>query len=650
MIINGNIEVSGDYYNLPYYIKSYTPTTLSTSEILTMNVIPQSIIFYQNFTGSYAVAGVAPTNNSTLDILLNNNTSVGYIEFGSGLYSGTFDSSSELVTQSGDILTIISSSNPDPTLGNVAITLSGYTSTNATSGSTNTTSSSGSTAPGIGVFGGGSSSSAILSSTCIYNYSANTTVSGTNLTYTASWLAATGNSTEGVFGGGGYKGSYLSTTSIYNYSANTTVAGTNLTHIAQGLAATGNLIEGVFGGGYNGDTSTTMPLSTTIIYNYSANTTTSGTNLTYTTASSSAATGNSTEGVFGGGSDYSTPAFSTTCIYNYSANTTVAGTNLTYSVYGLAACSPQSNGLATSTTSGSGSTGPDIGVFGGGINVGSYLSTTCIYNYSANTTIAGINLTYTAYGLAATGNAIEGAFGGGTPNGSTALSTTSIYNYSANTTVAGTNLTYIAQGLAATGNSTEGIFGGGSGSTTIIYNYSENTTVAGTNLTYSASWLAATGNTTEGVFGGGTSNGLTHLNTTCIYNYSVNTTLAGTNLTYGSDNPTATGNSTEGVFGGGSEYYNNGSTNGFIFFSTTSTYNYSANTTVAGTNLTYDVSNLAATGNSTEGVFGEGSNGSVILSTTCIYNYSANTTIAGTNLTYTVTTLAACSPQANGLS
>ena len=413
MIIFDTSFAEKEYYNLPYHIDSYIPTTLATSEILVMNVTPDNILFYTNFSGSYASAGVPSTNNVTLDIAINS-TSIGYIDFISGDYQGSFISSNEYVSGPGSVITITAPSNPDPTLGNLTITLTGYTtdlsynfsgltysifnesgftgvplsdtyfinsgsgSTNATSGSTNTTSSSGSTGPGIGVFGGGTpNSSTSFSTTCIYNYSANTTVAGTNLTYTADWLAATGNLTEGVFGGG-YNSAYLSTTCIYNYSANTTVAGTNLTYTADWLAATGNSTEGVFGGGYNGTTF----FSTTSIYNYSANTTIAGINLTYA-ANGLAATGNSIEGVFGGGYNSSTLS-STTSIYNYSANTTIAGTNLTHGVWGLAA-----TGNSTE------------GVFGGGSNSGAFYDTTCIYNYSANTTVAGTNLTYTVWWSAA---------------------------------------------------------------------------------------------------------------------------------------------------------------------------------------------------------------------------------------------------------
>ena len=144
-----------------------------------------------------------------------------------------------------------------------------------------------------------------------------------------------------------------------------------------------------------------------------------------------------------------------------------------------------------------------------------------------------------------------------------------------------------------------------------------------------------------GVFGGG-NNGSVAFSTTSIYSYSTNITVVGTNLTYSLWSLAATGNITEGVFGGG---YNSSTLS-----STTSIYNYSANTTVVGTNLTYTTGYLAATGNSTEGVFGGGINDNAWASTTCIYNYSANTTVSGTNLTYIVIGLAACSPQANGLS
>jgi hypothetical protein len=57
-------------------------------------------------------------------------------------------------------------------------------------------------------------------------------------------------------------------------------------------------------------------------------------------------------------------------------------------------------------------------------------------------------LSYAAYGLAAAGNSTLGVFGGGY-NGSTYFNTTSVYTYASNTAVAGGNLSYTTYRLAA---------------------------------------------------------------------------------------------------------------------------------------------------------------------------------------------------------
>ena len=85
------------------------------------------------------------------------------------------------------------------------------------------------------------------------------------------------------------------------------------------------------------------------------------------------------------------------------------------------------------------------------------------------------------------------------------------------------------------------------------------------------------------------------------------------------------------LFGGG------GSGSG----STTSVYTYASNTAVAGGNLSYAASYLAAAGNSTVGVFG---GGYFSVSTISVYTYASNIAVAGGNLSYSASYLAACAP------
>jgi hypothetical protein len=284
MIFSGDTNVTDLASTVPYYAKNFENTTSSLST--TVDNVSSNIIFLENFVGSKAVSEVAATNDVVFEVVSNNGSVLGTLTFVSGELEGVFNSTSEYVLPYNSTLSV-QTSETDPTLAGVSVIMTGWI-TDLNQNGTDVVYIPISLP--IGVFGGGT----VGSATSIYNYSANTTVAGTNLTYGAGNLAATGNSTEGVFGGGFNVGVYLSIICIYNYSENTTVVGTNLTYATYGLAATGNATEGVFGEGNNDS-----------IY------------------------------------------FSVTNIYNYSENTTVVGINLIQASESLAACSPQANGLSS---------------------------------------------------------------------------------------------------------------------------------------------------------------------------------------------------------------------------------------------------------------------------------------------------------------
>jgi hypothetical protein len=75
----------------------------------------------------------------------------------------------------------------------------------------------------------------------------------------------------------------------------------------------------------------------------------------------------------------------------------------------------------------------------------------------------------------------------------------------------------------------------------------------------------------------------------------------------------------------------------------TDVYTYSGSTVTAGTNLLADRYALAATGNSTVGVFGGGAIGTTPYANTYLYTYIGNTVSVGTNLKVARRLLAACS-------
>lgn len=254
----------------------------------------------------------------------------------------------------------------------------------------------------------------------------------------------------------------------------------------------------------------------------------------------------STIGVFGGG------GVSNTSVYTYSSNSSVAGGNLT--------ALNNSNPAGTSTAS--------TGVIGGG--------TTSIYTYSSNSAVAGATLVYFSANLAASGNSTIGVFGSGDGNSTNSTSTfssTSLYTYSSNTSIAGTNLTYSGNVLSAVGNSAIAVFGGGYIlSTTSIYTYSSNVAVAGSNLTYSAYGMGGASTSSLGVFGAG--NNGSSLSVTSVYIYSSNAVIAGGNLTFSNYYIRAISSGNVGVYCGGPSAS-----------SVTSIYTFSNNTAMVGANL-----------------------------------------------------------------
>ncbi len=285
---------------------------------------------------------------------------------------------------------------------------------------------------GIAVFGGGYNGTTTISNTSIYTYSTNTATLGNNFAYSSDGLAAISNSAIGVFGGGVYSNAYgsspISTTSIYTYSSNATTLGGDLSYIIYASAASGNSSLGVFGGGVNTAVNTgAVPVSMTSIYTYSSNTAITGGNLSYAALSLGAA-GNSTVAIFAGGYssiNLNANNLSFTSIYTYSSNSAVAGTNLNTVGYGAGASTPT-------------------------LCVFSNASNTTVYTYSSNSFISGGNLSISNNGQVSSSNSIVGVFGGGYM-GSSVLSTTSVYTYSTNTAVNGGNLSYACDVLAACG-------------------------------------------------------------------------------------------------------------------------------------------------------------------------------------------------------
>ena len=350
-------------------------------------------------------------------------------------------------------------------------------------------------------------------------YSTETTAalpSDANLSAVRKYLAATGNTTAGYFGGGrptpgvvmnkttystettaalpsdanlSSSRYYISATSARSNALPTTAApSAPATRFSDGAGPSPN--AGYYGGGFSGGSA----LSTMDKTDFASDTTAAvpGAALSGERASFSGATGNSTDGYFGGGYSYSVPgSVSTMDKVTYSSDTTAAvpGANLS---------AARSYAAATGTA--------DAGYFGGEF-LPSSVSTMDKTTYSSDTTAAvpGAALSSARHSATATGNTTAGYFGGGFPGPKSTMDKTT---YSTDTTAAvpGANLSSARYGTGATGNSTAGYFGGGAVSIAISsvdkVTYSSDTTAAvpGANLSVKRAFHGATGNSTDGYF------------------------------------------------------------------------------------------------------------------------------------------------------
>jgi hypothetical protein len=264
-------------------------------------------------------------------------------------------------------------------------------------------------------------------------------------------------------------------------------------------AGTGNILGSValFGGGSNQD-----ELGSVEFINFTNHAVTAGANLSANSAAS-AACGNTNLSVWNSKGNGTWASYATTDVYSYGTNTVASGTN--------------SNGtnLLLSVQAGRSSVGnATVGVFAGG----EYTAESNVYTYASN--------------------AVVGVFGGGVSSTDVTYATTDIYTYSNNTTATGTNLRNTEYGVAATGTATYGVFGGGFLGTansyiqTIdIYNYSTNARTTGGSLSAAVSTAAAAGNTTLGIFASGETNGNGFASTTSLYTFATQASALGTSLT-----------------------------------------------------------------------------------------------------------------------
>lgn len=244
-----------------------------------------------------------------------------------------------------------------------------------------------------------------VSSTSKYSYTSATMQSGAYMLQVGGGYAAYGNYSVGVW----FSAPKME---LYTYSGDI-VTNSSSSYIGNGSAtAVGNLTEIIISSGFSLPVSTIGIISKYQYSNDSVSTTTLQIN-----KYAMAATGNSTQGLFGFGASL------TSNIYLYSNDTISSGTSFV--------TARQFLGAAGETTR---------GIFSGGINLsGTFLSSSEKYTYSGDVVSAGTSLSLSRSGVSATGNTTVGIFSGGT-NGTIAYSTTDVYTYSSDAVAVGASL------------------------------------------------------------------------------------------------------------------------------------------------------------------------------------------------------------------
>jgi hypothetical protein len=258
--------------------------------------------------------------------------------------------------------------------------------------------------------------------------------------------------TAGWFGGGNEASNPTSTVNRITYATDTATASVRgpLSLARFGSAAVGNFTYGWFGAGRSYSTSTYY--STVDRITYATDTATASVRGPLSSARySSAATGNTTDGWFGGG-QIGPPSYDPVSTVD---RITYATDNNTASVRGPLSSATGRKGAAGNTTD---------GWFGGGY-IGVPLSTVNRITYATDTATASVRgpLSSGRQRLSAAGNTTDGWFGGGRINAPGPLSTVDRITYATDTATASVRgpLSAGRYGLGAASNTTDAWFGGG---------------------------------------------------------------------------------------------------------------------------------------------------------------------------------------------
>lgn len=108
----------------PSYVSGSLAGSPGAGQVIERYIFAATVTFPSGLAGSYGSAGTAATAAASFAIA-KNGTGIGTMNFAAGATAATFTMASAASFAAGDVLTITAPASPDPTLANLAWTLSG---------------------------------------------------------------------------------------------------------------------------------------------------------------------------------------------------------------------------------------------------------------------------------------------------------------------------------------------------------------------------------------------------------------------------------------------------------------------------------------------------------------------------------------------
>ena len=108
----------------PAYVSGSWPGSPTASQVIERYIFATPVTLPAGLAGSYGAAGTAATAAASFAIQ-KNGAAAGTMSFAAGAATANFTMAAATTYAAGDVLTIVAAATPDPTLANLAWTLSG---------------------------------------------------------------------------------------------------------------------------------------------------------------------------------------------------------------------------------------------------------------------------------------------------------------------------------------------------------------------------------------------------------------------------------------------------------------------------------------------------------------------------------------------